>query len=173
MKVLHTIAALLLFAGPVSAHDSDQMGRLTGDKISVHYCDHAMSGEINGKLIYASPLIAEYGVKLVHRSEGKDVESIFKNAQGKLGGEIQGTEIKFTKIVPKEGLVEGVLDATPFSVRISANAVEQGHYVDPRFDVTFPDRTYTFHLENGKACTGCAVKILYVVLGMLRTTQAL
>lgn len=176
------LLTLTLFTFSASAHEEDQLGMLKGENLSLYYTDHAMSGHINGQLVYATPFEKEFGIKLTHRTKGQDFQSEFKQTAGVFSGKIEGltkagakseTEVKLTKVNGKEGWMEGTVANIPFKVQITSKTMEGHHFVNPEFDVTLPNGNYKFVLENGKACMGCATKIVFVVLGMLQSTESL
>ena len=177
--ILFTAVTLAL---PLSAHEhEEQLGNLVGDGLGLYYSDHAISGHVNGHLVFANPFDSEFGLKLSHRAGGKTYESDFKKGTKGFGGLIETedakglkkTEILFTKVDAKAGVMEGMIGSTPFKVNVSATKMEGHHYVNPVFDVTLPSKTYSFRLNDGMACMGCSLKIVYVVLGMLSTTGTL
>lgn len=180
---LTTLAFLTTLVCPTSwAHEPNQLGMLKGEGMALYYSDHALSGHIGGLLLFATPLENEFGIKLTHRSQAKDYESIFRKTGTNFSGRIENTnsqgektvtEVTILKVNAAEGLVEGTLNAVPFKLIVSSNKMEGHHYVDPNFDVTLGEKKYSFHLENGMACIGCVAKITYVTLGMLKSTGIL
>lgn len=181
MKAL--VSLWVLFVGlNAFAHDADQMGQLKGDKLGLHYSDHAIAGQVNGHLVFATPLTDKYGIKLTHRAQGQDFVSEFTQKAGKFSsvietvndsGEKVATAFEVTKVNPQQGRIEGLLSGKAFIATITAKEVVSGHYVNPHVDVDVAGVKYSFDLENGLACMGCSLKIVYVVLGMLGATGAL
>ena len=161
------IALALIFSGALAgAHEHGKLGTIQGEHLSLFYTDHAISGHVRGRLVYASPLEEEYGLRLRYRWEGADHESVFK----KDGNDFRGNLLAITRANAKEGTIEGTLGKDAFIARITSDKMAGHHYVDPRFDVKEGERSYTFKLVNGEACMGCALKIVYAVLGMVRAT---
>lgn len=164
------------------ANEEESFGEIKGEKLSLYYYDHSFSGHVNEQLVYAIPQ-ANHGVLLSHRVGGRDVQALLKRSEPEffvatipsLTKEGKSLETKFvvTNINPREALIEGKLDQDAFSVKISAESVEAGHFANPRFDVKVGDKAYQFRLDNGHACIMCATKISYVVLSMLRVTGVL
>lgn len=175
MNWVRTFLAISVFCiGLAQAHDHKaQLGEIKGDKVSLHYTDHAMAGQVNGRLVYAAPLSSEFGIKLIYRADGKEFSSDFKKVGASFTAKVNETDFALTRVSAKEGIIEGVLGKDPFKIVLSAKSMEGNHYVNPQFDVTLPGKTYSFRLENGMACIGCATKISFVVLAMLRSSGAL
>ena len=179
MKYLLAVLTLSLSI-PLFAHDENEMGSLQGDHLGLYYSNHAISGQVGGALVYATPTTGSFGITLMHRSRGKDFSSVFK-MEGKgfigtiqsLSAEDKATESKLTIESVKGGIISGHLDTDPFTVKVSADAMEDAHFVNPRFDVDVAGKAYRFDLQDGKACMGCITKIVYVVVGMLRSTGSL
>jgi len=176
------ICSAVAFGHEDHDHDHGQLGMLKGENLGLFYSDHAISGHVKGSLVFAAPLENEYGIKLEHRMEGATLTSEFKKNgsafSGKLiqlnaKGEKSEIEVAATKVNGKEGSIDGFVGTTPFTVKISSKTMNGNHYVDPTFNVMIGSKAYSFQLVGGTACIGCALKITYVVLGMLHTTGAL
>lgn len=80
---------------------------------------------------------------------------------------------KLDSVNPKEGAMAGSIDGVRFTAQIRSQSMQGNHYVDPEFEVSLNQVTYRFQLENGMTCMGCATKVVYVVLGVLKSTGAL
>ncbi len=175
MKTISSLVAIafLYVATSALAHDPEQLGQFKGEHLGLFYSDHAISGHVKGRLVFATPLDTEFGIRVTHRANEKNVESVFKKEGKSLSGKIGKTEFALSRVSAKDGIIEGTLDKQPFKVVITSKTMEGNHYVNPLYDVQLKDRSYSFSLENGKACIGCSTKIVFVVLGMLRETGAL
>jgi hypothetical protein len=185
-KLLYCLSLSYLFAFSTFAaaqeedHDHEHgLGHIVGENIDVAYTDHAFAGTIGGTLIFASPLEGEFGVKLVHRAAGKDYESSFRKVDNRFVGTVstpsennslRETTFALTSVNAADGVIEGTLDNDSFIVLVKADEMEGNHYVNPTFIVSVGEKNFSFKLEGGEACIGCATKISFVVLSMLRTT---
>ncbi len=178
MKRLFVFLTLTLSL-TVFAHDPDQMGTLTGENLVLSASDHGFAGHIGGRLVFASPLEGKFGMLVRHRAFGKDFDTTFEQVGKGLQGEIQSVgrdgksvsaKVVITKASPKEGVIEGTLGADPFTVKISASAMDGHHYLNPQFDASVGSKTYQFKMDEGQSCLGCAIKTTFLVLGMLRVT---
>jgi len=172
---------ILAVSLPSLAHDTEQMGKVVGDKIELSYSDHAAAGQVNGHLVFASPLVGKYGIQLTHRTQGQDFVSSFTQVTGGYAGTIDtlneagdktSVEVKITKVAPKLGRIEGTVAGKSFVTTVSAKEMQSGHFVNPNFLTEINGRKFEFNLENGLACMACSLKIVYVVLGMLGSTGA-
>lgn len=159
------------------------LGQFKGDKLGLFYKDHTLSGHINEQIVYATPLTEGFGLKLTQRINGKDFISEFKKTEMGLVGEVFRTvgsgkevsslKVELTSVKAKEGLIEGRVEDEPFTAQVRSQSMQGNHYVNPEFEITLNGRTYRFQLENGMACMGCATKIVYVIVGVLKATGAL
>ncbi len=172
----------LALAPQLMAHEHGGLGKITGENVDLFYSDHAISGHIKGKLLFATPLEKEFGIALSHWEQGKKFDTVFKKNGTALSGEIESltekgekTNTKFavSKISAKEGVIEGQLNGQAFKVKVSSDKMEEEHYINPLFQVNYLGKDYSFKLQDGMACIGCSLKISFVVLGMLSTAGAL
>jgi hypothetical protein len=182
LKLL-SIALASLFAFSAIAHE-DSMGIIKGEKFSIHYSQHAFAGQVNGHLVYATPLEGDFGVKLTSRIEGKEFQTTFKEDDNgvinaklstitKAGG-AKETTFSITKIEAKQFQIIGQLDNDLFIVNVTSDKLVGGHHLaNPVFNVRLGEKAFTFQLENGEACIMCSTKISFVVLTMLRATGAI
>jgi len=163
----------LTFQSPALADQSDQLGKLVGEKIELFYTDHAISGHVDGKLVFATPFQKQFGIQLAYRVKGQDFKSEFVKGPQGFAAQVNGVDFAVTKVDGKNGVVEGRLGPDAFKLTVKANEMDGNHYVNPTFEVTLPKSTYTYRLENGSACISCVLKINFVVLSMLRVTGVL
>lgn len=157
----------------LSAHDST-LGTLTGEHLLLNWSDHALSGHVGNTLVYAVPSEGEF--KLYHRTEGRNLSGALSSTNDGLSGKINSLDdkgkAKTTEVLitgaAKDSLM-GTLDGDAFTLKVSSQTKNGGHYVDPSFEVTVSGKTYSFKMKDGQACLGCIGKISFVVLGMLRS----
>ena len=151
---------------------------LSGEHLNLVYVDHTIAGSIADHPLYASPLENGFGIRLTHRASEQDFQSVFtKDGDGSMRGELnsvdatgtkRATVFTVTEALPAEGIIRGTLDNDTFEITITSDGVVDHHFVNPVYNVNLSGKSYTYKLENGRACIGCSMKISYVVLGMLR-----
>jgi hypothetical protein len=185
MRLLSGFSAVLVAAAvsfQAVAHESGSVGEITTNELKLTYIDHVLSGAIGTSPVYAYPLPDQYGIFVQHHAGSEMFTSEFKKSEGILGGKFKsrnsdGAEIEATVVVQsvnaEKGSFAGTIDQDPFEVRLSANEMSGHHYIDPHFVITVADKTYEFDLKKGQACMGCAVKIGYVILGLMRVNGLL
>jgi hypothetical protein len=162
------------------ASDDHGAATITGEHLNLVYVDHTVAGAVADHPVYASPLEKDFGIRLTHRANEQDFQSVFtKGADGLLKGELRtvnaaGSEtaalFTVTETLPAEGKIRGTLDGDVFEINITSDGMADNHFINPVYTVTMNSKIYNYKLENGKACIGCSLKISYVVLGMLRVT---
>ncbi len=172
----------LLATAPSVADEPGESGRLKGQQLDIVWDNHTLTGQVGGLSMKAAPLEKEFGMQLVHRAHGKDFSAVLKQTGKRIGGTVESLDrlsrsvraaIEITAVDPAKGLIQGTLNGSPFNVVVSATSMDGHHFVAPRFDVQTKTKRYTFAMEGGKACMGCAVKISMVVLAMLGVTGVL
>ncbi len=162
------------------ASDDHGAATITGEHLNLVYVDHTVAGSVADHPLYASPLEKDFGIRLTHRANEQDFQSVFmKGADGRLKGELKtvdaaGSEtaalFAITEALPQEGKIRGTLDGDTFEITITSDGMADNHFINPVYTVALNGKTYSYKLENGKACIGCSLKLSYVVLGMLRVT---
>jgi hypothetical protein len=173
-------ALISLTSNGALASDDHGAATITGEHLNLVYVDHTVAGAVAHHPVYASPLEKDFGIRLTHRANEQDFQSVFtKGADGALRGELKtinaaGSETAavfvITEALPQEGKIRGTLDGDAFEITITSDGMAEDHFINPVYAVAMNDKTYIYKLENGKACIGCSLKISYVVLGMLRVT---
>lgn len=170
--------SLVLLGASSHAHEGT-FGTISGDKMTLYWSDHALSGHVGEHLIYGIPDSGEF--KLNHRAHAENFTAGMKSMKSGMGGKIVSkndagkaveTSVDMTKFDSK-GVIEGTVDKDKFTLAVSSKTMNGNHYVDPEFELTVGTKTYEFKMENGQACLGCVGKIAFVVVGMLRSTGML
>lgn len=175
-SALISVAALMSTA--TFASEDHGAATLAGEHLKLVYVDHTLAGSIADHPLYASPIEKGFGIRLTHRASEQDFQSVFtKQSDGAMRGELNSVDsagtnkaavFTITEALPEEGKIRGTIDNDTFEITITSEGVVDNHFVNPLYTVAINGTTYTYKLENGKACIGCSVKISYVVLGMLR-----
>jgi hypothetical protein len=176
VPALISVASLLGTA--TFASEDHGAATLAGEHLKLVYVDHTLAGSIADHPLYASPVEKGFGIRLTHRASEQDFQSVFtKQPDGSTRGEVSSIDAHGTKTaavftiteaLPDVGKIRGTLDQDNFEITITSEGVVDNHFVNPVYTVAINGKTYTYKLENGKACIGCSMKISYVVLGMLR-----
>ena len=171
-------SALAFVTSHAKASEDHGAATVTGEHLNLVYVDHTLAGSVADRPVYASPLDKGFGIRLTHRANEMDFQSVFtKEENGAMRGEINSVDSNGTKSVAvftitetssKEGRIRGTLDSDSFEISITSDGIVDNHFVNPTYAVKLNDKTYAYKLENGMACMGCSVKISYVILGMLR-----
>jgi hypothetical protein len=171
------VLSLVLFGVSAKAHEGT-FGTISGEKMTLYWSDHALSGHVGDHLIYGIPDSSEF--KLNHRAHAENFSASMKSTKSGMGGKIASkdeagkaveTAVDMTKFA--KGVIEGTVDKDKFTLSVSSKTMNGNHYVDPEFELTVGTKTYEFKMENGQACLGCVGKIAFVVVGMLRSTGTL
>jgi hypothetical protein len=158
-------------------HQDHGFGHIVGEHLEVIYNEHTLSGSIAERPFFATPLEKAYGMRLFHRTGERTFESTFAKVGEVLSAEVAtlnalqtegNVHFEITQIDPASGRITGKLDEDTFTIQLSAEEMNGHHYVNPRFDVESAGKLYSFQLENGQACLGCATKISFAILSMLR-----
>jgi len=157
----------------IGADELSAFGNINSDNFSLYYSDDTLSGQINGVLVFGTPLETGSGITLQYRMPGQTLKSTFKVAGGKLTGTIKNVTVNITKFNGNAGTLEGTVGDISFKVAITSQTTSGEEYVNPRFDVTLPNRSFSFQLDGGQACITCSSRIIAVVLGMLKATDDL
>jgi len=174
--------ALSLFAAPSFADGNEGIGFIEGPTLKLVYGDHVLSGAIGNRMLYAVPFADKFGMTVQHRHLGQDftgefskIENVatFKLTSTNPAGEREATTVAITGVNAEEGVINGTIDGAAYTVKVTSETMEGNHYVDPTFTVTKGDQVYSFKLNGGKACIGCALKISTVVVAFLKVDGTL
>lgn len=172
----------LLTAAPSFADEPGESGRLKGQQLDLLWDNHHLTGQVGGLTVQAAPLEKEFGMRIVHRAHGKEFSAVLKHTGKRIGGTVESLDrlarsvkvaIEVTALDPAKGFIQGTLNGSPFNVVVSSPTMDGHHFVAPRFDVQTKTKRYSFAMEGGKACMGCAVKISMVALAMLGVSGVL
>ncbi len=173
-----TFFTAVLCLAPISAHAHEEgsVGELKGEHIHLQYVDHVLAGTIGSIPLYATPLEGEYGIRVQFSVGSQRFESTFRKDGETLRGKLEATnfagapvtsDLIVEKVNAAAGIISGSLNGTAFDVTLSSESMEGNHYVNPTFSVDIGEKTFSFQLENGQACMGCALKIAYTVLTIM------
>ncbi len=170
--------ALAVTSFTLNAHQGE-LGTITGDKMTVFWADHAISGHVGNQPVYAVTEVGEF--KLHHWAHAENFVTTLEASESGMGGEIAShkedgsattTTVKITGF-DRKGVFSGTLDGEPFTLAVASKTMNGHHYVAPEFKLTVGTKVYPFKMADGQACPGCIGKIAFVVVGMLRSSGVL
>lgn len=153
------------------------IGRITDQVMDLTYVDHVLTGTIADREIHGKVLENEFGFLIEQTAQGVQFESVLRDVDGELKGEIISIKpngvlsvdtMYFDQIDHATGSITGRIKNHTFSVKVSSDEMNGHHYVSPTFKIMIDDQyVYEFHLAGGQACMGCAIRLSYAVLSIL------
>ena len=81
------------------------------------------------------------------------------------------TQLKLIKVDHKNEEIHLLINSEPVVVQITADSKKGHHFVNPHYELNYKGENISFRLENGMACYGCSINLIFMILGLISTSM--
>ncbi len=169
--ILTAVFALCLSVAQAVEHG---MGDIKGNSIELKTYDHAIAGEVNGKLIFGNVNEEEGYSELNIKYEGTLSKTIFSKEEGKkFGGTISFTTekgdhqmiVEFVKLDRSTNTYTFSFNGKLLNIQVTAPEFKNNHFINPTYTTILEDgKMIRFTMSNGQACYNFSAHLITMIV---------
>lgn len=172
MKLMIAIAALCL--GLTAQAEEHKLTTITGSHdIQLKEYDHSIAGSVKDFVIFGNVSETSNSAELTMKKDGQMIRTVFQKEGNELGGtihhEVEGraidTRIVFKGLDKDNNKINFEVNGKPAVVTVLADAMENNHYINPQYVVTYEGQLIMYKLNNGQACYRYSTFMAFLMLG--------
>lgn len=165
LKKVVLVWSLIPFAlNAKAAEDHTGFSRIIADNAALTYHDHTFSGKLGESLVFGEAQCQDAFATLTIRNSGKTYQiKLQKNTRGVLSGVLEHARghlsVELASIDQDRSTITLQVNDKPLEVQISADGIEDSHFVNPAYSFSHNGQSYSYKIEKGSACWGQSIKL--------------
>ncbi len=176
MKLTTWFFLSFLYSTQLMASDRDhKMTRILGEGINLAFHDHGISGSVNDLLVFGSQFTERFGSQVTYRHKrGVEQQVTFEKVGEMFQGTFTGTpptgealriKMVLNRVDHKHQQIHLTVNSEPVVVTIESPEKQGHHFINPTYTLEFQGKTLSFGIEDGAACYGCSINLVFMILG--------
>ncbi len=146
---------------------------IKGTNIDLKMVNHGIAGSIRDFIIMGKMNEEDFSSELKIWRDGKMIDARFYRNEQRIGGIIHHTTkdesfttiIELDRVEPESNLIVVRVNNKEIPVQIEAASFENNHFKNPTYTADLGNEKVSFSIENGEACYGYSVHLIFMILG--------
>ena len=153
----------------------DHMTKIIGKNISLAFSDHSIAGSVKNTLVFGSQSTTYFGSTVHYQRQRSDkqyvefkkIDNIFQGyvAKTKANPEAHNIELELLKIEHEKQIIHILINGEKVQVHVQSDGKRGHHFINPKYSLTYQNEKIEFFIQDGQACYGCSVNLIFMILG--------